>query len=200
MSSVPDTDELRRAGLSALGWSALLWLPAGLLVAVGVVATGRIGSGYPEAVLGFIVDEAGVGYCFVIMAIACGVGYPIAQARRPVLPSGLVESQIFAVIVYAAMLVVSLPLQAILLDGHFVVEQAARSRSGRPFKFNGTAGVWRRKAIEAAGGWSADTLTEDLDLSVRAQLASFRFVFLEDVSAAGELPEDLAAYRSQQTR
>ncbi|TMD03267.1 MAG: hypothetical protein E6J03_07790 [Chloroflexi bacterium] len=117
MSSVPDTGELRRAGLSALGWSALLWLPAGLLVAVGVVATGRIGSGYPEAVLGFIVDEAGVGYCFVIMAIACGVGYPIAQARRPVLPSGLVESQIFAVIVYAAMLVVSLPLQAILLQG-----------------------------------------------------------------------------------
>jgi cellulose synthase/poly-beta-1,6-N-acetylglucosamine synthase-like glycosyltransferase len=91
-------------------------------------------------------------------------------------------------------------LQAILLDGHFVVEQAARSRSGRPFKFNGTAGVWRKTAIEAAGGWSADTLTEDLDLSVRAQLASFRFVFLEDTSAEGELPEDLAAYRSQQRR
>ena len=117
MSSVPDVRELRRAGLSALGWSALLWLPAGLLVAVGVVATGRIGSGYPEAVVGFIVDEAGVGYCFVIMAIACGVGYPIAQARRPVLPPGLLESQIFAVIVYAAMVVVSLPLQALLLQG-----------------------------------------------------------------------------------
>jgi hypothetical protein len=117
VTTVPDTAELRRAGLGALGWSALLWLPAGVLVAVGVITTGRIGSGYPEAVLGFIVDEAGVGYCFVIMAIACGVGYPIAQARRPVLPPGLVESQIFAVIVYAAMLVVSLPLQALLLQG-----------------------------------------------------------------------------------
>ncbi len=117
MTTVPDTAELRRAGLGALGWSALLWLPAGVLVAVGVITTGRIGSGYPEAVLGFIVDEAGVGYCFVIMAIACGVGYPIAQARRPVLPPGLVELQIFAVIVYAAMLVVSLPLQALLLQG-----------------------------------------------------------------------------------
>lgn len=117
MTSVPDTRELRRAGLGALGWSALLWLPAGLLVAVGVVATGRIGEGYPQAVLGFIVDEAGVGYCFVIMAIACGVGYPIAQARHPVLPPGLVESQIFAVIVYIATLVVSLPLQALLLQG-----------------------------------------------------------------------------------
>lgn len=117
MTTVPDTGELRRAALGALGWSALLWLPAGVLVAVGVITTGRIGSGYPEAVLGFIVDEAGVGYCFVVMAIACGVGYPIAQARRPVLPPGLVESQIFAVIVYAAMLVVSLPLQAFLVQG-----------------------------------------------------------------------------------
>ena len=117
MTGVPDIRELRRAGLGALGWSALLWLPAGLLVAVGVIATGRIGSGYPQAVLGFIVDEAGVGYCFVIMAIACGVGYPIAQARHPALPPGLLESQIFAVIVYVAMLVVSLPLQAVLLQG-----------------------------------------------------------------------------------
>ena len=117
VSSLPDTGELRRAGLSALGWSALLWPPAGVLVAVGVVATGRIGTGYPGAVLGFIVDEAGIGYCFVIMAIACGVGYPIAQARRPVLPPGLLESQTFAVIVYAAMLVISLPLQAVLIQG-----------------------------------------------------------------------------------
>ncbi|HEX3606547.1 MAG TPA: hypothetical protein VH134_11540 [Candidatus Dormibacteraeota bacterium] len=117
MATVPDVRELRRAGLSALGWSGLLWLPAGLLVAVGVISTGRIGTGYPEAVLGFIVDEAGVGYCFVIMAIACGVGYPIAQARRPVLPHGLVESQIFAAIVYTAMLVISLPLQAVLIQG-----------------------------------------------------------------------------------
>ncbi len=117
MSSPPDRRELRRAGLSALGWSALLWLPAGVLVAVGVISTGRAGTGYPEAVLGFIVDEAGLGYCFVIMAIACGVGYPIAQLRRPALPSGLLESQIFAAIVYTAMLVVSLPLQAGLLQG-----------------------------------------------------------------------------------
>jgi hypothetical protein len=117
VTEVPDIRELRRAGLGALGWSALLWLPAGILVAVGVIASGRIGSGYAQAVLGFIVDEAGVGYCFVIMAIACGVGYPIAQSRHPVLPAGLLESQIFAVIVYVAMLVVSLPLQALLLQG-----------------------------------------------------------------------------------
>ncbi|MEZ0229522.1 MAG: glycosyltransferase family 2 protein, partial [Planctomycetota bacterium] len=90
--------------------------------------------------------------------------------------------------------------QALLLDAHFLVEQAARSRSGRPFKFNGTGGVWRRAAIDDAGGWSADTLTEDLDLSVRAQLRGWRFVFLDDVVAAGELPEDLAAFRSQQRR
>jgi hypothetical protein len=113
----PEPAELRRAGLAALGWSALLWLPAGVLVAVGVVSTGRVGSGYPAAVLGFIVDEAGVGYCFVIMAIACGAGYQIAQGRRPMLPPGIVESQIFAVIVYATMLAVSLPLQALLLQG-----------------------------------------------------------------------------------
>ncbi len=90
--------------------------------------------------------------------------------------------------------------QALLLDAHFLVEQAARSRSGRPFKFNGTGGVWRRSAIEDAGGWSWDTLTEDLDLSVRAQLRGWRFVFLDDVAATGELPEDLAAFRSQQSR
>lgn len=90
--------------------------------------------------------------------------------------------------------------QALLLDAHFLVEQAARSRSGRPFKFNGTGGLWRRAAIEDAGGWSADTLTEDLDLSVRAQLRGWRFVFLDDLVAAGELPEDLAAFRSQQRR
>jgi hypothetical protein len=117
VSSPPDSRELRRAGLTALGWSALLWLPAGVLVAVGVTSTGRAGTGYPEAVLSFIVDEAGVGYCFVVMAIACGVGYPIAQLRRPALPPGLLESQIFAAIVYTAMLLVSLPLEAVLLQG-----------------------------------------------------------------------------------
>ena len=117
MSTLPEPAELRRAGLSALGWSALLWVPAGILVAVGVLSTGRAGGSYPGAVLGFLVDEAGVGYCFVVMAIACGAGYPIAQLRHPALPPGLVESQIFAAIVYVAMLVVSLPLQAILLQG-----------------------------------------------------------------------------------
>jgi len=109
--------ELRRAGLEALGWSALLWPVAGVLVAVGVASTGRVGSGYPAAVLSFIVDEAGVGYCFVVMAIACGAGYQIAQARRPVLPAGVIESQIFAAIVYATMLAAALPLQAFLLQG-----------------------------------------------------------------------------------
>lgn len=90
--------------------------------------------------------------------------------------------------------------QATQLDGHFVVEHGARDRLGRWFNFNGTAGVWRRAAIEAAGGWSADTLTEDLDLSYRAQLAGWRFVYLDDVVAPAELPPTLAAFKSQQHR
>ena len=109
--------ELRRASLSALGWSGVLWLPAALLVAVGVASTGRAGAGYPAAVLGFIVDEAGAGYCFVVVAIACGAGYQLAHLRHRALPPGLLESQAFAAIVYATMLVVSLPLQAILVQG-----------------------------------------------------------------------------------
>lgn len=108
---------MRRASLSALGWSALLWLPAALLVAVGVASTGRAGAGYPAAVLGFIVDEAGAGYCFVVVAIACGGGYQLAHLHHPALPPGLLESQAFAAIVYATMLVISLPLQAILVQG-----------------------------------------------------------------------------------
>ena len=68
--------------------------------------------------------------------------------------------------------------QAILLDAHFVLEHGGRNRSGLFFNFNGTAGIWRREAIESAGGWQHDTLTEDLDLSYRAQLAGWRFVFL----------------------
>lgn len=68
--------------------------------------------------------------------------------------------------------------QSVLLDGHFVVEHTARARAGRWFNFNGTAGLWRRQAIEDAGGWQGDTLTEDLDLSYRAQLAGWRFVYL----------------------
>ncbi len=87
-----------------------------------------------------------------------------------------------------------------LLDGHFVVEHAARARSGRWFNFNGTAGVWRREAIDAAGGWQHDTLTEDLDLSYRAQLAGWRFIFLRDLVAPAELPADMRAFKTQQHR
>jgi cellulose synthase/poly-beta-1,6-N-acetylglucosamine synthase-like glycosyltransferase len=90
--------------------------------------------------------------------------------------------------------------QALALDAHFRVEQAARSRSGRFFNFNGTAGVFRREAIESAGGWASDTLTEDLDLSLRAQLCGWRFLYLDDVTVPGELPEDVRAWRTQQER
>jgi cellulose synthase/poly-beta-1,6-N-acetylglucosamine synthase-like glycosyltransferase len=91
-------------------------------------------------------------------------------------------------------------IQAILLDGHFVIEHTARHRSGRFFNFNGTAGVWRRACIEDAGGWAADTLTEDLDLSYRAQLRGWRFVYLKDCAAPGEVPVDIRGFRSQQSR
>jgi cellulose synthase/poly-beta-1,6-N-acetylglucosamine synthase-like glycosyltransferase len=90
--------------------------------------------------------------------------------------------------------------QSILLDGHFVLEHGGRSRSGRFFNFNGTAGVWRREAIVEAGGWQHDTLTEDLDLSYRAQLAGWRFVFLQDVASCGELPVEMNAFKTQQHR
>ena len=90
--------------------------------------------------------------------------------------------------------------QALLLDGHFLLEHTARHRSGRFFNFNGTAGLWRRAAIADAGGWQHDTLTEDLDLSYRAQLAGWRFVFLPDVVAAAELPVDMNGFKSQQHR
>jgi cellulose synthase/poly-beta-1,6-N-acetylglucosamine synthase-like glycosyltransferase len=90
--------------------------------------------------------------------------------------------------------------QAILLDGHFVVEHTARHRGGCFFNFNGTAGVWRRRAIEDAGGWQHDTLTEDLDLSYRAQLAGWRFVYLPEVTVPAELPVDVAGFKSQQAR
>lgn len=91
-------------------------------------------------------------------------------------------------------------LQSIFLDGHFVIEHTARNRSGRFFNFNGTAGVWRRGCIEAAGGWQHDTLTEDLDLSYRAQLRGWQFVFLPDVVSPGELPVEMNAFKSQQHR
>ena len=91
-------------------------------------------------------------------------------------------------------------IQAILLDGHFVLEHGGRNRSGRFFNFNGTAGVWRRVAIEDAGGWQHDTLTEDLDLSYRAQLRGWRFVFVPDLIAPAEVPVEMNAFKSQQHR
>jgi len=90
--------------------------------------------------------------------------------------------------------------QSVLLDGHFLIEHTARNRSGRFFNFNGTAGVWRRAAIEDAGGWQHDTLTEDLDLSYRAQLQGWRFVFLPQVVAPAEVPVDMNAFKAQQHR
>ncbi len=91
-------------------------------------------------------------------------------------------------------------IQSIFLDGHFVVEHTARSRSGRFFNFNGTAGIWRKVAIADAGGWQHDTLTEDLDLSYRAQLAGWRFLFLPDVEVPGEIPVEINGFKSQQHR
>ncbi len=90
--------------------------------------------------------------------------------------------------------------QAMLLDGHFAIEHAARHRTDCFFNFNGTAGIWRRAAIEDAGGWQADTLTEDLDLSYRAQLAGWRFVFLPEVVVPAELPVEAADLEAQQHR
>ena len=90
--------------------------------------------------------------------------------------------------------------QAVLLDGHFVLEHGARSRTGCFFNFNGTAGIWRRKAIEDAGGWEHDTLTEDTDLSYRSQLKGWRFVYLPDVACDSELPALMSSFKSQQAR
>src|SRR6202045_677041 len=90
--------------------------------------------------------------------------------------------------------------EAILLDGHFVLEHSARARSGVFFNFNGTAGVWRRRAIEEAGGWQHDTLTEDTDLSYRAQLKGWKFIYLQDVECPAELPVEMTASKTQQAR
>lgn len=90
--------------------------------------------------------------------------------------------------------------QTIALDGHFVVEHLARNRNGLLMNFNGTAGVWRRQAIDDAGGWHSDTLTEDVDLSFRCQLAGWRALYLPDVVASAELPAQVAAFRRQQAR
>jgi cellulose synthase/poly-beta-1,6-N-acetylglucosamine synthase-like glycosyltransferase len=91
-------------------------------------------------------------------------------------------------------------IQSILLDGHFVLEHGSRNRAGCFFNFNGTAGIWRREAIADAGGWQHDTLTEDLDLSYRAQLRGWRFVFMEDVVTPAELPVEMNSFKSQQHR
>jgi cellulose synthase/poly-beta-1,6-N-acetylglucosamine synthase-like glycosyltransferase len=90
--------------------------------------------------------------------------------------------------------------QAILLDGHFVFEHGARSRSGCFFNFNGTAGIWRRRAIEEAGGWQHDTLTEDTDLSYRAQLRGWKFLYLPEIECLSELPVEMNAFKTQQAR
>lgn len=91
-------------------------------------------------------------------------------------------------------------IQSLLLGQHFSIEHFVRFRRGLFFNFNGTAGIWRRKAIESAGGWQSDTVTEDLDLSYRAQLAGWRFVYLDDLVVPSELPVTLASFRSQQQR
>ena len=91
-------------------------------------------------------------------------------------------------------------IQSILLDAHFVLEHGGRNRAGCFFNFNGTAGIWRREAIESAGGWQHDTLTEDLDLSYRAQLQGWQFIFLPDLVAPAEVPVEMNSFKSQQHR
>jgi len=91
-------------------------------------------------------------------------------------------------------------IQSIMLDAHFVLEHGGRNRAGCFFNFNGTAGVWRRAAIASAGGWQHDTLTEDLDLSYRAQLEGWRFVFLPGIVAPAEVPVEMNSFKSQQHR
>jgi cellulose synthase/poly-beta-1,6-N-acetylglucosamine synthase-like glycosyltransferase len=90
--------------------------------------------------------------------------------------------------------------QALALDGHFAIEQTARNRSGLLMNFNGTAGVWRRDCIESAGHWQGDTISEDFDLSYRAQLAGWECLFLPEVVAPAEIPPQLAAFKRQQFR
>jgi cellulose synthase/poly-beta-1,6-N-acetylglucosamine synthase-like glycosyltransferase len=90
--------------------------------------------------------------------------------------------------------------QSIGIDGHFVIEQSARSWGRLFMNFNGTAGIWRKSAIETSGGWQGDTLTEDMDLSYRAQLHGWRMKFLYDVVVPAELPSDINAFKSQQFR
>lgn len=91
-------------------------------------------------------------------------------------------------------------IQAMMLNGHFVMEHGGRHRGGCFFNFNGTAGIWRREAIQSAGGWQGDTVTEDLDLSYRAQLAGWRFLYRPDVESPSELPVQMSAFKNQQQR
>jgi cellulose synthase/poly-beta-1,6-N-acetylglucosamine synthase-like glycosyltransferase len=91
-------------------------------------------------------------------------------------------------------------IQSILLDAHFVLEHGGRNRAGHFFNFNGTAGVWRRETIASAGGWQHDTLTEDLDLSYRAQLEGWKFIFLPDLVSPAEVPVEMNSFKSQQHR
>jgi cellulose synthase/poly-beta-1,6-N-acetylglucosamine synthase-like glycosyltransferase len=90
--------------------------------------------------------------------------------------------------------------QSLALDGHFVIEQTARNRAGWLMNFNGTCGVWRVRTIEDAGGWQDITLSEDFDLSYRAQLKGWRFLYMPEVVVPGELPLHIAAYKQQQAR
>lgn len=90
--------------------------------------------------------------------------------------------------------------QALMLDGQFAIEHPARQRSGAFFNFNGTAGIWRRRTIDEAGGWSHDTLTEDMDLSLRAYIKGWRSIYLDFVTAPAELPTLVSAYKVQQHR
>jgi len=91
-------------------------------------------------------------------------------------------------------------IEAILLDGHFVLEHGARARTGEFFNFNGTAGMWRKQAIIDGGGWQHDTLTEDTDLSYRSQMAGWKFKYLPDVECPAELPIEMTAFKTQQAR
>jgi len=90
--------------------------------------------------------------------------------------------------------------ESVILDGHFMIEHGGRHLSGRFFNFNGTAGIWRRQTIESAGGWEHDTLTEDTDLSYRAQLIGWKFLYLPHIVCPAELPVEMNSFKTQQSR
>ena len=91
-------------------------------------------------------------------------------------------------------------MQGLLLDAHFLVEQQTRARAGWLFQFNGTGGIWRRAAIDAAGGWSAYSITEDLDLTIRAKLAGWHGLFVAEPPIPGQVPDTMRNWRRQQRR